>query len=155
MKKLLFTAALLLALPAYAVLDIKDVVLGSKESDVKRQFPSARCKALEWESKAADRRCDEVQVTFYLKKDAVEAFDVRFDTRELDRLVGFLKSRYGAPQSEQKDSYERKGKNARQVYKALWESGKDRAVLTAQLEKRRASMLVSRGGFDEEIYRVR
>ena len=28
------------------------------------------------------------QVTFYLKKDAVEAFDVRFDTRELDRLVG-------------------------------------------------------------------
>ena len=164
MKKLLFTAALLFALPAYAVLDIKDVVLGSKESDVKRQFPSARCKALEWESKAADRRCDdsrvhfggvEVQVTFYLKKDAVEAFDVRFDTRELDRLVGFLKQRYGAPQSEQKDSYERKGKNARQVYKALWESGKDRAVLTAQLEKRRASMLVSRGAFDEEIYRVR
>jgi hypothetical protein len=164
MKKLLFTAALLFALPAHAVLDIKDVVLGSKESDVKRQFPSARCKALEWESKAADRRCDdsrvsfggvEVQVTFYLKKDAVEAFDVRFDTRELDRLVGFLKQRYGAPQSEQKDSYERKGKNARQVYKALWESGKDRAVLTAQLEKRRASMLVSRGAFDEEIYRVR
>jgi hypothetical protein len=164
MKKLLFTAALLFALPAHAVLDIKDVVLGSKESDVKRQFPSARCKALEWESKAADRRCDdsrvsfggvEVQVTFYLKKDAVEAFDVRFDTRELDRLVGFLKQRYGAPQSEQKDSYERKGKNARQVYKALWESGKDRAVLTAQLEKRRASMLVSRGGFDEETYRVR
>ena len=164
MKKLLFTAALLFALPAHAVLDIKDVVLGSKESDVKRQFPSARCKALEWESKAADRRCDdsrvsfggvEVQVTFYLKKDAVEAFDVRFDTRELDRLVGFLKQRYGAPQSEQKDSYERKGKNARQVYKALWESGKDRAVLTAQLEKRRASMLVSRGDFDEEIYRVR
>ena len=164
MKKLLFTAAFLFALPAYAVLDIKDVVLGSKESDVKRQFPSARCKALEWQSKAADRRCDdsrvsfggvEVQVTFYLKKDAVEAFDVRFDTRELDKLVGFLKSRYGAPQSEQKDSYERKGKNARQVYKALWESGKDRAVLTAQLEKRRASMLVSRGNFDEEIYRVR
>jgi len=28
-------------------------------------------------------------------------------------------------------------------------------VLTAQLEKRRASMLVSRGDFDEEIYRVR
>ena len=164
MKKLLFTAALLFALPAHAVLDIKDVVLGSKESDVKRQFPSARCKALEWESKAADRRCDdsrvsfggvEVQVTFYLKKDAVEAFDVRFDTRELERFVAFLKSRYGAPQSEQKDSYERKGKDARQVYKALWESGKDRAVLTAQLEKRRASMLVSRGAFDEEIYRVR
>jgi len=164
MKKLLFAAILLFALPASAVLDVRNVVLGAKESDVKRQFPSARCKALEWQSKAADRRCDdsrasfggvEVQVTFYLKKDAVEAFDVRFDTRELERFVAFLKSRYGAPQSEQKDSYERKGKDARQVYKALWESGKDRAVLTAQLEKRRASMLVSRGDFDEEIYRVR
>ena len=30
----------------------------------------------------------------------------------------------------------------------------ERAVLTAQLEKRTASMLVSRGSFDEEIYRV-
>jgi len=164
MKKLLFAAILLFALPASAVLDVRNVVLGAKESDVKRQFPSARCKALEWQSKAADRRCDdsrvsfggvEVKVTFYLKKDAVEAFDVRFDTKELDRFVAFLKSRYGAPQSEQKDSYERKGKDARQVYKALWESGKERAVLTAQLEKRRASMLVSRGDFDEEIYRVR
>ena len=163
MKRIVLTLLLLGAMPAAAVLDVRNVVLGAKESDVKRQFPSARCKALEWQSKAADRRCDdsrvhfggvEVQVTFYLKKDAVEAFDVRFDTRELDRLVGFLKSRYGAPQSEQKDSYERKGKNARQVYKALWESGKDRAVLTAQLEKRRASMLVSRGDFDEEVYRV-
>jgi hypothetical protein len=164
MKRIALTLFLLWAMPAAAVLDVRNVVLGAKESDVKRQFPSARCKALEWQSKAADRRCDdsrasfggvEVQVTFYLKKDAVEAFDVRFDTRELERFVAFLKSRYGAPQSEQKDSYERKGKDARQVYKALWESGKDRAVLTAQLEKRRASMLVSRGDFDEEIYRVR
>ena len=164
MKKLLFAAILLFALPASAVLDVRNVVLGAKESDVKRQFPSARCKALDWQSKAADRRCDdsrasfggvEVQVTFYLKKDTVEAFDVRFDTKELDRFVSFLKARYGAPQSESKDKYERKGDSARQVYKALWESGKERAVLTAQLEKRRASMLVSRGDFDEEIYRVR
>jgi hypothetical protein len=97
----------------------------------------------------------EVQVTFYLKKDALEAFDVRFDTRELERFVAFLKTRYGAPVSETKDSYPRKGEKPREVYKALWENGKDRAVLTAQLEKRRASMLVSRGDFDEEIYRVR
>jgi hypothetical protein len=96
-----------------------------------------------------------VQVTFYLRKDALEAFDVRFDTKDLDRLVTFLKQRYGAPQSEVKDAYARKGEKPREVYKALWESGKDRAVLTAQLEKRRASMLVSRGDFDEEIYRVR
>ena len=164
MKKLLFAGALLFAFPASAALDVKDIVLGAKERDIKRQFPSVHCKALEWQSKAADRRCDdsrvslggvEVQVTFYLKKDALEAFDVRFDTKELDRFVAFLKSRYGAPQSENKDTYAGKGKSERQVYKALWESGKERAVLTAQLEKRRASMLVSRGDFDEEIYRVR
>ena len=164
MKKLLLTAVLLFALPASAALDVKDIALGANERDVKLKFPSAHCKALEWQSKAADRRCDdsrvvfggvEVQVTFYLRKDAVEAFDLRFDTKELDRFVAFLKTRYGAPQSESKDKYERKGDSARQVYKALWESGKERAVLTAQLEKRRASMLVSRGNFDEEIYRVR
>ena len=164
MKKLLIATFLVLALPASAALDVKDIALGAKEHDIKLKFPSAHCKALEWQSKAADRRCDdsrvsvggvEVQVTFYLKKDTLEAFDLRFDTRELDRFVKFLKSRYGEPQSEEKDSYERKGKTARQVYKALWESGKERAVLTAQLEKRRASMLVSRGDFDEEIHRVR
>jgi len=164
MKKLLLTAVLLFALPASAALDVKDIALGANERDLKLKFPSAHCKALEWQSKAADRRCDdsrvvfggvEVQVTFYLRKDAVEAFDLRFDTKELDRFVAFLKTRYGAPQSESKDKYERKGDSARQVYKALWESGKERAVLTAQLEKRRASMLVSRGDFDEEIYRVR
>ena len=164
MKSLLLSAILLVAAPAFAALDVKDITLGAKERDIKLKFPSAHCKALEWQSKAADRRCDdsrvafggiEVQITFYLRKDALEAFDLRFDTRELERFVKFLKSRYGEPRSEDKESYDRKGKNARQVYKALWESGKERAVLVAQLEKRRASMLVSRGDFDEEIYRVR
>ena len=164
LRKIALTPFLLLALPAAAALDVKDITLGAKERDIKRQFPGVRCKALEWESRAADRRCDdsrvsfggvEVQVTFYLKKDAVEAFDVRFDTKELERFVSFLKSRYGKPLSETRDTYERKGKDARQVYKALWEHGKARAVLTAQLEKRRATMLVSRGDFEEEIYRVR
>jgi hypothetical protein len=160
----LIPVLLMLALPAGAALDVREIALGAKERDIKRQFPSAHCKALEWQSKAADRRCDdsrasfggvEVQVTFYLRKDALEAFDLRFDTRELERFVTFLKSRYGAPQSESTDAYERKGKSARKVYKVLWESGSERAVLVAQLEKRRASLLVSRGDFDEEIYRVR
>ena len=165
MKRGLFLIpVLLLVLPAAAALDVKDIALGASERDVKLKFPSAHCKALEWQSKAADRRCDdsrvafggvEVQVTFYLRKGTLEAFNVRFDTNELERFVAFLKARYGEPRSEQKDSYERRGRSARQVYKALWENGKDRAVLTAQLEKRRASMLVSRGDFDEEIYRVR
>jgi hypothetical protein len=150
--------------PAQAALDIKDIAIGAKEQDVKRQLPSVHCKPLQWESKAADRRCDdsrvtlggvEVQVTFYLKKDSVEAFDVRFNTRELDRLVSFLKTRYGKPETETREAIDRKGDKPREVYKALWQNGKQRAVLIAQLEKRRASMLVSRGDFDEEIYRVR
>lgn len=158
--------ALLLAwlVPAQAALDIKDIAIGAKEQDVKRQLPSANCKPLQWESKAADRRCDdsrvafggvEVQVTFYLKKDVVEAFDVRFNTRELDRFVSFLKSRYGNPETETRETIAGKGDKPREVYKALWQNGKQRAVLTAQLEKRRATMLVSRGDFEEEIYRVR
>jgi hypothetical protein len=164
MKKIALTLFLFLALPASAAYDVKGIQLGAPERAVKRALPSANCKALEWQSKAADRRCDdsrvdfggvEVKVTFYLKKDAVEAFDLRFDTKELERFVAFLKSRYGAPQSETRDTFERKGKSSRQTYKALWENGGQRAVLTAQLEKRRASLLVSRGDFDEEIYRVR
>lgn len=158
--------ALLLAwlVPAQAALDIKDIAIGAKEQDVKRQLPSVNCKPLQWESKAADRRCDdsrvafggvEVQVTFYLKKDVVEAFDVRFNTRELDRFVSFLKSRYGNPETETRETIAGKGDKPREVYKALWQNGKQRAVLTAQLEKRRGSLLVSRGDFEEEIYRVR
>jgi hypothetical protein len=163
-KTALSTFLLLLALPAAAAYDVKGITLGAPEREIKRVLPSAHCKALEWESRAAERRCDdsrvgfggvEVKVTFYLKKDAVEAFDVRFDTKELDRFVTFLKSRYGAPQTETRDTYEREGKRSRQVYKALWENAGQRAVLTGQLEKRRASLLVSRGDFDEEIYRVR
>lgn len=164
MKKIILTLGLLLALPASAAYDLNGVQLGASERDVKRALPSAHCKALEWKSKAADRRCDdsrvsfggiEVRVTLYLRKDVVEAFDVRFDTKELERLVGFLKTRYGAPASENRDTYGSKGKATRQVYKAAWEKDGERAVLTAQLEKRTASMLVSRGDFDEEIYRVR
>ena len=164
MKKIVLLTSALLAFPVFAALDVREVQLGAKEREIRQKFPSAHCKALEWKSNAADRRCDdsrvpfggvEVQVTFYLKKDALEAFDVRFDTKDLDRFVAFLKTRYGAPQSEDKEAIPRGKDKPRQVYKALWENGKDRAVLTAQLEKRRATMLVSRGDFDEEIYRVR
>jgi len=165
-KILVAIAAALLPLSALAAYDMKELKLGATEADVKRALPSAHCKALEWKSKAADRRCDdsrvvfggiEVRVTFYLRKDAVEAFDVRFDTKELERFVGFLKSRYGKPVSESRDAYGGMGKDkkpGREVYKALWEKDGERATLAAQLEKRTASMLVSRGAFDEEIYRV-
>ena len=160
-----FSLALLLlpAMPAAAAYDVREIKLGASEKDVKRALPSAHCKALEWQSRAAERRCDdsrvafggvEVQLTFYLKKDAVEAFDVRFDTKELERLVKYLKTRYGKPTTETTDTFSRKDKATRKVYKILWEDAGERAVLTAQLEKRRASMIVYRGAFEEEIYRI-
>ena len=97
-------AAALLSLPAHAAYDVKDLKLGATEADVRRVLPSAHCKALEWKSKAADRRCDdsrvvfggvELRVTLYLRKDVVEAFDVRFDTKELERFVAFLLEHLG------------------------------------------------------------
>ena len=162
-RTFLFLSFLLLGTPA-AAYDVRGITLGAKESALRKALPSVHCKALEWQSKAADRRCDdsrvafggiEVQVTFYLKKDTVEAFDVRFDTVSLDKFVAFLKQRYGAPAAENRDSIERKGKPAREVHRVSWENAGQRAVLVAQMEKRRASMLVYRGEFEEEIYRVR
>lgn len=164
MKKTLLALLSLLAMPAGAAYDVRQINLGASEKDIRHALPSAHCKALEWQSKAADRRCDdsrvdfggvETRVTFYLRKDTVEAIDVRFDTRQLERFVAFVKGRYGPPQSENRDKIQRDGKKSREVYRALWESPKERAVLTAQLEKRIASMVVSRGNFDEEIYKVR
>jgi hypothetical protein len=159
-----FTAALLLAALPAAAFDVRQINLGASEKDIRHALPSAHCKALEWQSKAADRRCDdsrvefggiETRVTFYLRKDTLEAIDVRFDTKELERFVTFLKGRFGPPQSENRDTIKRDRGKAREVYRALWEKPKERAVLTAQLEKRVASMVVSRGNFDEEIYKVR
>jgi hypothetical protein len=164
MKRCFLFLLLLIALPAAAVYDANGVALGASETDVKKGFPSVYCKPLEWSSRAADRRCDEAKVsfggiesriTFYLKKDVVQAFDLRFDTKDLDRLTALLKKRYGKPLSETKDSIELAGKPAKETYKALWESGKDRAVLIVPLEKKRAQLTVFRGDWEEEIYKVR
>ena len=141
--------------PVSAAYDANGVALGASEMELKKAFPSAFCKPLEWASRAADRRCDdakgmfagvEVRITFYLKKGALEAFDVRFDARDTDRIAGFLKSRYGAPASEDREKL---------VYKLQWEAKGERAVMTAVTDKRRVSLLVWRGDFEEEIYRVR
>ena len=159
----LLAAAFHVALSAAAVYDASGVALGASENDIRKRFPSAFCKPLEWASRAAERRCDDAKIafagvegriTFYLRKNAVQAFDVRFDTKDIDKVVSQLKSRYGKPLSEVKDAVGPQGK-ARELYKVLWENGADRAVLTAQLDKKRASLLVSRGSFDDEIYRVR
>jgi hypothetical protein len=147
---------------ATAALDANGVGLGASEREVKKAFPAAYCKPLEWKSDAAERRCDDAKVsfggvpgriTFYLKRDAVQAFDLRFSAGDLDRLVGVLKARYGAPASETREAFA--NRDGRELYKALWEAGKDRATLVSQAGKNRGQLTVSRGNFEEEIYRVR
>lgn len=161
------TLALLLvaAAPAWAAgYDANGVALGDREAKIKEQFPSANCQPLQWKSRAADRRCDdgkiafggaEARITFYLRRDAVEGFDVRFDRKDLERVTEYLKGRYGAPLAEGNEKIFRKGKELRELYKARWEKGAERAVLVAQLDKKRSQLTVSRGDFGEEIYRVR
>jgi hypothetical protein len=163
--KIFFPALfLLIAFAAAAAYDANGVALGGSESDVKKNFPGIYCKPLEWSSKAADRRCDDAKIsiggiegriTFYLRKGVVQAFDLRFDTKDLDRLTALLKKRYGTPLSEAKESIQREGKPVTETYKALWESGKDRAVLIVPLEKKRGQLTVSRGDWEDEIYKVR
>ena len=154
---------MLVAFPALAAgpaYDANGVPLGAAEHDIKKRFPSAFCKPLEWTSGAADRRCDDgkivlggvqARITFYLKKDVVQAFDVRFDAKDTEPLTAYLKKHYGKPFAETRETIEGRGA----IYKVRWESGQDQAVLVSQLDKRRASLSVSRGKFDEEIYRVR
>jgi hypothetical protein len=158
------TPFLLAALPAWAAYDANEVALGASEKAVIAQFPSAHCKPLEWTSRAAERRCDdarvsfggvEARITFYLRNDAVQAFDVRFESRDAERVVSFLKARYGAPVAETREKPAREGRTPREIYKLRWEQGRDRAVLTAHADRRRALLSVSRGDFEEQIYRVR
>ena len=154
---------LLAALPAWGY-DANGVSLGADEAAVRKAFPAARCRELEWKSKAAERRCDDAKIVFggaparitlYLKSDRVQAFDVRFDERDLERVVAFLKQRYGAPMSETRDKIERGSGEVREIYKVRWEKAQQRAVLTSQLKKKRVDLSVWQGNFDEEIYRVR
>ena len=153
-------AVCMAAAPAWAF-EVKGIKLGDREADVRRAFPSAHCKPLEWQSRAADRRCDDAKVpfagttvraTFYIRNDLVQAFDLRFHSRDAEEVAKLLKSRWGAPLSETKEAqHDKPGRN---VYKLLWEAGRDRAVLVSQEQSRRGSVLASRGNFDEEIYRI-
>src|SRR5438034_3546864 len=95
---------LLLTGSALAAYDVNEVALGASEKEIKQHFPHVNCRPLEWPTRAADRRCDDsrvefggvdASVTFYLKRDAVEGFDVRFDQRALQPVMEFLRRRYG------------------------------------------------------------
>ena len=136
-----------------AAYDANDLTLGASEAQIKKHFPNAHCRELEWPSRAAERRCDDsrirfggadASVTFYLKRDAVEGFDVRFDRRELAKVKEFLLSRYGKPESESETPLT-----------VEWRESDERARLTADASRRRASLFVWRGAFDAEIYKVR
>jgi len=163
MKRLYLVTLLFLSLPAIAY-DINGVKLGGRELDVKKAFPSAHCKPLEWKSNAADRRCDDARIslggvqariTVFIKADVIQAYDVRFDVSELERVKTHLKARWGAPLAEATEVIARRDKEDRKVFKMRWEKGADRALLVAQLEKKNANLEISRGSFPEEIYRVR
>src|SRR5213594_4008419 len=123
MRKISLLAMLLAALPA-AAYDVNGVGLGARESEVKKRFPSIHCKELEWKSLAAERRCDdskvafggaEVRITLYLRKDAVQAFDVRFDAKDTERVAAFAKARYRAPDLQAAVGKGRRARRARRA----------------------------------------
>ena len=143
----------LFASAASAAYDMNDITLGASERDIRQRLANAHCRELEWPSRAAERRCDDsrinfggvdASVTFYLKSGAVEGFDVRFDQRELARVKDFLVKRYGKPASE------------RETPPVVdWQANGERARLSAEQGRRRASLFVWRGAFDQEIYKIR
>ncbi|HYL25289.1 MAG TPA: hypothetical protein VEV21_12935 [Burkholderiales bacterium] len=145
------------AAAASAAYDANEVQLGASEREIKQRFPNVHCRALEWPSRAAERRCDDsritfggadASVTFYLKRDSLEAFDVRFDHHDLPAVLKYLQSRYGKPLAEP-------AAPATPPVTVEWKGTGEQARLTSEPGRRRASLLVWRGAFEEEIYKVR
>jgi len=154
-KAALGVAMLALVGPAAAGFDANGVALGADEAAVEKRFPNAHCQMLQWQSRAADRRCDdsrasvagmEGSITFYLKAGAVEAYDWRFDARNAEQLAKLLTERFGhAP-------VEKASEKARTLQ---WRGNGERALLSTEPGRRRATLLVWRGAFYDEIYKVR
>lgn len=153
---------LLAAAPAWGF-DANGVALGAREAEVRKAFPEASCKPMDWKTDAADRRCDaasirfggaQARITFFLKADAVQAFDLRFEDKDLRAVVEHLRGRYGRPDAEGNETFQRRG-DARSVYKVRWEKGADRAVLSSMAGRRRVDLNVWRANFDTEIYRIK
>ena len=140
---------------AAAAFDVNDLALGASETDIKAKFREANCRELEWPSRAADRRCDDsrikvggidASVTFYLRQGVLEGFDVRFEKGQFERMSRFLAERYGKPAAQ---------KTSALGTTVEWKARADRARLSAEQGRRRASLLVWRGAFEDEIYKVR
>lgn len=157
--------ALILALaaaPAWGF-DANGVALGASEAEVGAAFPAVQCKPMDWKTDAAERRCDaapaqvagaSARITFFLKQDAVQAFDVRFEEKDLRAVLEHLRAHYGKPGAEGAEIFRRRG-DARSIFKARWEKGRDRAVLSSMAGRRRVDLNVWRGDFDTEIYRIK
>lgn len=163
MRGVAFAILLAASAPALA-LQALGVKLGATEGEVQKALPNAYCKALEWKSDAADRRCDDARaqfagtrarITVYLKAGVVQAIDLRLDARDLEAVKRHLRQVYGAPKSEGTEVIRRGEKGERRVYKMRWENGAERAVFTAPENSQRAELSIWRGNFDSEIYRVR
>jgi len=154
----------LLGLPCAALaFDANGVKLGASEAAVKAAFPEAHCKPLEWKSDAADRRCDNsrihfadfpARITFYLKAGKVQAFDARFQTSDFESVAAKLKSLYGKPAFEGRETVHHRNQ-AHEVYRLRWRKGDEHATYNARPGERRSGLLVWRGRFDVEIYRVK
>lgn len=151
----LIALALALAHGAAAAGDIDGLALGASEKAVKERLPNAHCQPLQWTSRAADRRCDdsraqlagmEVRVTLYLKSDAVEGFDVRFDSRDAARMEKLASEHFRAKPV---------AKDTEKMHTLQWRANGEHGLLGTQPGERRASLLVWRGDFYEEIYKVR
>jgi hypothetical protein len=158
----------LAASAAAAAYDANDVTLGATERHIKQRFPNAHCRALEWPSRAAERRCDDsrirfggvdASITFYLKRDSVEAFDVRFERREIGPVLKYLETRYGerleARASTAPPAKAESAAKGEAPVTVEWQSKDERARLRSEPGRRRASLFVWRGAFEEEIYKIR
>jgi len=163
MRALAVAALLGVPFPALAF-DVGGVGLGASESEIRGTFPSAYCKPLEWKSRAAERRCDDAQisfagtqarVTFFLRDDAVRGFNLRFAESERPGVTAALKSRWGAPSAETRDLIQRQGRSDNEVNRLTWDKAGDRATLIWRPDRKRCWLMVSRGDFADEIYRVR
>ena len=131
------------------------LALGAGERAVKQRLPNAHCQPLQWQSRAADRRCDdsramlagmEVRLTVYLRDDAVQAYDIRFDSRDAARMAKLATEHFAAKPVARENE---------KTHTLHWRADGERGLLTTQPGERRASLLVWRGDFYDEIYKVR
>lgn len=143
--------------------DANGVALGATQAAVQKAFKTAQCRPMEWKTDAADRRCDdapvqfggaEARISFYLRRNRVQAFDVRFSAHDVERVAAYLKKHYGEPAMDGVEVLRLRGKEHR-VRKLRWKKGEDQAVLSAQEGSSRAELNVWRGNFDTEVYEIK